>query len=151
MALRIKEITDLLVSHAQATGYFEYVNEHESRQSGTNGISAGIWVESINPIKSSGLASASVRIEFEMRIYASTYADPYDDIELRLAEATDAMFTSYIGDFELAGDARHIDVFGAYGRNLNVRAGFINQAGKEFRVFQIQIPVIVNDVWDESP
>ena len=149
MAINIDTILDAIVSHAQNTGWFEVVNEHESKQSGTNSLTAGVWVERIDPIKSSGLNSASVRLELEMRLYNSTMQAPYDDIDSNLTKALDALFTAYIGDFELGGEARHIDVFGAHGQGLGVRVGFMNSDGREYRVFQIRIPIILNDVWTE--
>lgn len=151
MALDINGILDVIVTHAQNSGHFSTVNEHESKQSGTNSISASVWVERIDPIKSSGLNSASVRLELEMRIYGSTMTEPYDDIDSNLTLAVDALFTAYIGDFELGGEARHIDIFGAYGQGLGVRVGYLNLDGREFRVFQVRLPIILNDVWSETP
>jgi hypothetical protein len=149
--ININQIQDLIVSHAMSTGYFQYVNEYESKQAGTNGITAGIWIERLTPIKSSGLSNTSVRLELQMRIYASTYTEPYDDIDANLLIATDAFFTDLIGDFQLGGEARHIDIFGAHGRPLEADVGWMNLDGKEFRVFQIRIPVIIDDIWSQSP
>lgn len=151
MALDIDSILDIIVTHAQSTGWFQVVLEHESKQSGTNGLTAGVWIERIDPIRSSGLASASVRLELEMRVFGSTMTEPYDDIDSNMTKAVDALFTAYLGDFELGGNSRHIDVFGAYGQSLGVRVGYMNMDGREYRVFQIRIPIIINDVWTESP
>jgi hypothetical protein len=151
MTLDINGILDVIVSHAQNSGYFQTVAEHESKKSTTTGLTAAVWVERIDPIKSSGLNSASVRVELEMRIYSSTYQEPYDDIDSNITEAVDALFTAYIGDFELGGEARHIDIFGAHGQGLGVRVGYMNMDGSEYRVFQIRIPIIINDAWSEAP
>lgn len=151
MALDINGILDVIVTHAQNSGYFSTVAQHESKKANTTGLTVGVWIERIDPIKSSGLNSVSARLELEMRVYSTTYMEPYDDIDTNLMEAVDALFTAYIGDFELGGEARHIDVFGAYGAPLGVRVGYYNSDGNEFRVFQIKIPIIVNDIWDEAP
>lgn len=151
MALNIDSILDTIVSHAQNTGWFQTIVEHESKQQNTNGLTAGVWIERIDPIKSSGLTSASVRLELEMRIFSNTAAEPYDDIDSNLTKAVDDLFTAYIGDFDLGGEARHIDVFGMYGPGLGVRVGYINMMGRELRVFQIRIPIILNDIWDQAP
>jgi hypothetical protein len=150
MALDIDGILNAIVTHAQNTGWFQTVAEHPSKQSATNGITAGVWIERIDPIKSSGLGSVSVRLELEMHVTASTMAEPYDDIDANLTKAVDDLFTAYIGDFQLGGEARHIDVFGAYGQPLGIRVGYLNSSGREVRVFQIRIPVILNDIWDEA-
>ncbi len=151
MALDINGILDVIVTHAQSTGHFQTVNEHESKQASTNSITAGVWVERIDPIKSSGLNSTSVRLELEMRILGSTMTEPQDDIDSNMTLAVDDLFTAFIGDFELGGEARHIDIFGAHGQPLGVRVGYLNVDGREMRVFQIRIPIIINDVWDEAP
>lgn len=151
MTLAINDVLDIVVTHAQNTGWFQNVTEYESKQSGTNSLTAGVWVESITPIRSSGLSSASIRLELEMRLYGSTMTEPYDDIDSNIVKAVDDLFTAYIGDFDLGSTARHIDIFGAYGLPLAVRSGYLNMNGREARVFQIRLPIIINDVWSESP
>jgi hypothetical protein len=150
MALDIQSILDNVASHAMSTGHLDVVLGYISKQSPTNGITAAIYVERITPIKSSGLNNTSIRIDLEMQIYSSTYMEPYDGIDANLVRAVDAVYTNFIGDIELGGEARHIDIFGAYGRALDVRSGYLNVTGKELRVFQIIIPIIVDDVWPQS-
>ncbi len=150
MALDINGILDAIVTHAQSTGWFNTVYEYESKQSGTNGLTAGVWIERISPIRSSGLDTTSVRLELEMRVYGSTMAEPYDDIDANLALAVSDLFTAYMGDFDLGGEARHIDIFGAHGQALEVRVGYMNMDGREFRVFQIRLPIIIDDVWSQA-
>lgn len=149
MALDSRSIMDNLASMAMATGHFEAVLGYVSKQSSTNGITAAFYIEDIRAIRTSGLASTSVRMEIEMQIYSSTYQAPYDDIDVNLAHAVDAMFTSLLADFDLGGEARNVDVFGKWGHPLRVRSGLMNLDGKEFRVFQVIIPVIIDDVWDQ--
>lgn len=150
MSLDIQSILDNVASHAMSTGHLDVVLGYVSKQQPTNGITAAIYVERINPIKSSGLSNTSIRLELEMQIYSSTYQEPYDGIDANLVRATDAVFTNFIGDFDLGGESRHIDIFGAHGRGLEVRSGYINLDGKEFRVFQIMIPIIVDDIWEQA-
>jgi hypothetical protein len=150
MAIDIQSILDNVASHALATGHFEAVLGYSSKQSSTNGITAAIYVEDIRAIRTSGLSTTTVRLELEMQIYSSTYQEPYNDIDANLVKATDALFTALIGDFDLGGEARNIDVFGAHGQPLRVRSGLMNLSGKEFRVFQIIIPIIVDDCFDQA-
>lgn len=151
MAINIQGILDVIVSHALSIGYFESVNQHEPRQSPGNGITASVWIERVTPVKTSGLANTSARIELTVRMYSSTYSDPYDDTDASLMTALDALMSAYCGDFEVGGQARHVDIFGAYGTPLETRSGWINQDGKEFRVFSIRLPLIVDDLWSQSP
>jgi hypothetical protein len=151
MALNITNILDAVVSHALATGHFYTVNQHESKKSPSSGLSASVWVERITPIKTSGLANTSIRLELTVRIYSSTTGTPYDDIDPDLTRAMDDLLGAYVSDFELGGNVRHVDVFGAYGHPLDSRAGYLNLDGREFRVFSITLPLVCDDLWTQSP
>lgn len=149
--LDINAILDAMVSHAMSTGYFQQVNEHESKQSAFEGLTCEIWIETVSPVKSSGLDTTSLRIQFQVRIYSGTMQEPYDDVDSGLVTALDALMRAYVGDFTLGGLIRHVDVFGAHGSHLMARTGFVNHDGKEFRVFSVNVPLIVDDLWDQAP
>lgn len=151
MALDIQGILDVICSHALGTGYFESVNQYESKQSPGNGISGAVWVDRVTPVKTSGLANTSIRMELAFRLYSSTYSEPYDDIDPNLMRALDTLMRAYCGDFEVDGQVRHIDIFGAHGSPLESRSGYMNLDGKEFRVFTIRLPLIIDDLWSQSP
>lgn len=151
MALNIQGILDVMVSHALETGLFEAVNQYESKQSPSNGLTASVWVDRVTPVRTSSLVNTSVRVEMTLRIYAATLYEPYDDIDPNLTTALDTLMALYCGDFEIGGQARQIDLFGAYGSPLESRSGYINLDGKEFRVFSIRIPLIIDDLWSQSP
>lgn len=151
MALDIQGILDVVCSHAMGTGYFEAVNQYESKQSPSNGISAAVWVDRVVPIRTSGLSETTVRLDLTVRLYSSTYIEPYDDIDPNLTLALDALMRAYCGDFEIGGQVRHVDIFGAYGNPLETRSGYMNLDGKEFRVFTIRLPLVIDDLWSQSP
>jgi hypothetical protein len=151
MALDIQAILDVISSHAMSTGYFESVNQYESKDSPGNGISGAVWVDRIYPVRTSSLINTTVRLDLLFRIYSSTYIQPYDDIDPNLTKALDTLMRAYCGDFEVGGQVRHIDIFGAYGAALESRSGYMNLDGKEFRVFTIRIPLVVDDLWAQSP
>jgi hypothetical protein len=151
MALDISGIYNAMVSHAMSLGYFDQVNQHESKQSAFDGLTCEIWVEQVNPVRTSALNTTSVRIQFEVRMYAGSMSQPYDDLDSSLIEALDALMREYTGDFTLNGLVRHVDIFGAYGPGIQARTGYVNHDGKEFRVFSVNVPLIVDDLWDQAP
>lgn len=151
MALDIQAILDVISSHAMSTGYFETVNQYESKQSPGNGISGAVWVDRVAPIKTSGLANTTIRLDLLFRMYSSTYIEPYDDIDPNLTKALDTLMRAYCGDFEVGGQVRQVDIFGAYGSPLESRSGYMNLDGKEFRVFTIRVPLVIDDLWSQSP
>ena len=151
MALDINGIFNAMVSHAMSLGYFDQVNQHESKQSAFDGLTCEIWVEQVNPVRTSAINTTSVRIQFEVRLYAGSISQPYDDLDTSLIVALDALMREYTGDFTLGGIVRHVDIFGAYGPGIQARTGYINHDGKEFRVFSVNVPLIVDDLWDQAP
>jgi hypothetical protein len=151
MALDILGIQDRLTSHALASGYFDSVNETKiDEPTGGGNITCGIWADDITPLRSSGLASTSVRIVFKVRLFTSTEASPESYVERVMVEAADALFSAYSGDFELGGEARNIDLLGIHGASLACNAHYMNLSGTIYRVMDLTVPILVNDVYDQS-
>lgn len=149
MTLNITGILDAVVSHAMASGYFEQVNGHEPQNAPSLGLTAAVWVDSVQPVRASGLDSTTVRLTLNVRIYTSAQSDPPDAIDPALMAAVDDLCAAYVGDFTLGGLARNVDVLGAHGQPLLVRAGYVQQSGAIYRVMTITLPVIVNDLWEQ--
>jgi hypothetical protein len=149
MALNIQGYIDATRSHALASGWFDAVNGHEPKSAPHNGITGAVWVDQIDPVKTSGLASTSVRLTLNVRIYTNMLTEPQDAIDPNVVGATDALMGAYSADFTLGGLARHVDLLGIHGVALAGRAGYLNQDNRLFRVMTITLPVIVNDVWDQ--
>lgn len=150
MALDITGILDAAISHASASGYFDQVNGHEAIHPSTSGgLSAGVWVDRVTPVRSSGLDSVTALVVLNIRLYTSAQQLPLDAIDPGMVAAVDALCTAYIGDFTLGGLLRQVDVFGIHGQTLDVRAGYLPQDGALQRVMTIWLPCIVNDLWEE--
>lgn len=150
MTLNAGSILDTLVSHAMELGVFERVNTHEPKNAPGHGMTVALWCNAIDPIQSSGLDSTSARLTFNLRIYQSMLSEPQDAIDPNVIDATDQLMTAYSGDFDLGGDARHVDLLGAYGKPLSALAGYIAQSDKIYRIMDITIPVVINDVWEQT-
>ena len=150
-----RDLFDAVQSHALATGEFDTVNTHEPKSAPGNTITAAIWLQSIGPAtEGSGLASTTARIEFQVRLYTGFIAEPADMIDPNLLDASLVLMNSYSGDFALSivtvADVRTIDLLGIYGNPLEATAGYLNQDGSIFRVMDITLPLIVNDLWTQT-
>lgn len=149
MGLNVEPVFNAIVSHALATGYFDRVITHEPKSAPRLGIVGSLWRESVRPIgRGSGLNITSVRATFRFRILLNFAQDPLDMIDINLSKAEDAMFNSLHGDFTLGGVVRNIDLVGDNG--LRSEAGHVEQDGKFYRFIDIFIPVVINDVWEQS-
>ncbi|MFD5509109.1 hypothetical protein ACFWIB_15210 [Streptomyces sp. NPDC127051] len=151
MTLNATGILDAAVSHAMASGHFEHVNGHEPQNAPSLGLTAAVWVDSVQPVRASGLDSTTVRLTLNVRLYTSTQSDPPDAIDPALMTAVDDLCAAYVGDFTLGGLVRNVDILGAHGQPLLVRAGYVQQSGAIYRVMTITLPVIVNDLWEQEP
>ncbi|TDC63879.1 hypothetical protein E1258_09545 [Micromonospora sp. KC207] len=152
MALNTQPILDAVVSHALASGHFERVNAHEPTSAPGNGLSAAVWVDATEPARgASGLAATTARLTLNVRLYTSMLSEPADAIDPRLMAAHDALMTAYSADFTLGDLARCVDLLGQSGVPLSSRAGYLQQDSRLLRVITITLPVLVNDVWEQTP
>lgn len=152
MSLDAQGILSAVVSHAMALGLFEQVNGSEPASAPGNGLTAAVWVDSIGPAAGqSGLASTTVRLVLNVRIYAPMVQQPPDAIDPNMLAAVDALMAAYSGDFTLGGAVRDVDLMGVSGTPLGARAGYLEQDGGLYRVYTITLPITVNDLWVQSP
>jgi hypothetical protein len=144
-------IFNALISHAQGTGVFTNVNGHEpkSAPSLADQVNLALFGGPIVPVQSSGLNSVSVRWQIDGRVFMNAFSEPADDIDPEIAIATATYFAALVGDFTLGGLVRHIDVFGSDGEPMEATPGYMEQDKKVFRVMDLRIPLIINDLWEE--
>lgn len=150
MAIGSAALVAALSSHAQTTGLFDQVNTHEVKNAPGNGVYVEIWVSSISPLLSSGLASTSLRIEFNVRIRINMVQEPQDDIDTNLMNATDVLMDAYSGDFDLGvSNVRCVDLLGQSGSPLQAASAYLEHDKKIYRVMDITLPILLNDVWTQ--
>lgn len=145
----IATIFDKVVSYAASSGYFDSVLGHEPKNAPGTGVSASVWVQSIKPITSSGLAVTSGVLLLNVRVYTNFASQPYDAIDPNVLAATSYLIGQYSGDFDFGGqsDVRAVDLIGITGTPLSAVAGYIEMDRKMMRIMTITVPVIVNDMW----
>lgn len=149
--MKARDVLDPILSHAKASGRFDNVDGHEPKSAPRHGLTAAAWIQSIDPVRASGLISTTVRIVVEVRLYSSMLQKPEDRIDPTMTDAVLDLGRRVVGDYTLGGVAKDIDVRGTHGVPMSTQAGYIEQDGKLLRVYTLRIPVIVNDVWEEAP
>lgn len=150
MSIGIAAVLNSLASHAGSLGMFENVLTHEPK-SAPQGPACAIFVSQVVPFKErSGLTSVSVVLVVVVRLYANMLQEPQDDIDRDIVLAADALMTAYAGDFDLGDENREIDLLGMTTPGVNLEAGYLKQDSTLFRVMDITVPVIINDVWTEA-
>ena len=148
----IDDIIDAVVSDAQASGYFDKVNIHEPKRKPGTGLTAAVWVQAMDPLQgASSLVNTSARVLFLLRIYSNMLQEPQDMIDPNMMRAASNLIRRYHDDFDFAGAIRNVDCLGEFGVALSANAGYLDIDGTMFRVMDISIPCIVNDVWPQTP
>lgn len=145
------ELMDALITHQSEIGFFESISRHEPKARPTEGLTAASWFQRTAPVPgASGLAATTVRVEFITRIYTNMLAEPADEIDPDIYDAADTLIAAYTAGFTLGGLVRNVDVLGAYGEALQTQAGYLNQQGALYRVFDVITPLIVNDMYTQT-
>ena len=153
MALNTQLYMDALISHALASGHFTSVNYVDVGSNPTNeGLAAILWPRRITPVGGrSGLATTSAVMTLVMRIMHSWESDPLGGIDPRMLDAVDALLNAYSGDFTLGGLIAEVDLLGQYGESLRSDSGWLDMGeGQKFRIVDITIPLVINDVWNQA-
>lgn len=150
----IDPIFDAIVSDIQASGYFSKVNQHEpKRKPLTPGLTAAVWLQTMVPLAgASGLNSTSAMLVFTARFYSNMLKEPQDGIDPNLMRATSNVMRRYHDnfDFGLHPTVRNVDLLGEFGQPLAAQAGYVEIDGTMFRVMDLTIPVVINDVWTQQ-
>jgi hypothetical protein len=146
----IEPLMDYVASTAMASGYFTVVNKHEAVGNiGT--YVASVWLQHIGPARGgSGLNATSLRVELTLRIYSAMITAPSDEIDPNMARAAMAVLTSFSGAFSIGDTVRDIDLLGEFGTPLSGKAGYLNLSTQVYRVMDITIPIIVDDVLSQA-
>jgi hypothetical protein len=132
-------------------GVFAKINKYEPKNAPVSGVTTAIWPQAVGPAES-GLAATSVKIVLMQRIY-TPFIDkdlPPDAIDPKVIRAAGLVMAALSADIELGGLARCVDLMGIGGATpLSAEAGYLEQDRQVFRVIDIIIPIILNDVWEQ--
>ncbi len=133
------------------SGYFDRVNKHESITSPGNGLTASIWLQEIEPLgEISGLATTSGRLLFIVRCQTNVMQEPQDVIDPNLTRAVSNLMRRFHDDFDFGGAIRNVDLLGQFGYKLQAEAGYIEyDRGSVFRIMDLRVPCLVNDIWPQ--
>lgn len=139
-----------VVDTAKQLGVFSRVNSHEPVTAPGLAVSCSVWVEEIRGVTSSGLAATSGVVVLIGRVYRAFTGGSgldYDRIDPEVLTAAATLMGAYSGEFTLDGTVREIDLLGQFGTPLSALAGYVPYDGKQYRVMNVTIPVVINDMF----
>ncbi len=139
------------VSEAKKLAIFESVISHEPKSKPVSLPACAVWTQHIVPVAAvSGLAATSGRLGLRARIYLNFLGKPEDKIDPELIRLTSTLLGAYSGGFTFGETVMEIDLLGAYGESLSAQAGYIHHDETPFRVMEINLPVIIDELWTQG-
>lgn len=146
----IDEIFAAISNVLKRTGHFSVVNGGPIAGTPGGGITVTLWLQSISPAGMiSGLDSSCALLVFVARMHMSMATQPLDAIDPKLTRAASNIIRMMHDDFDFDGSIRNVDLLGEAGQSLACSAGYLEQNDITYRVYDIIIPCLVNDVWPQ--
>jgi hypothetical protein len=153
MSLDLAQLLDALTSHVRTTTGVEGLTEYEPDAApGGSGLSVAVFLHAIRPVRGGhGLDKTTLRVEMWARFYFPAGVKSQLKADRVISRAVDAVGTAISGDFTLAGTVMNVDLLGQYGDGVGGTAGYTSIDGAEYRIFTLNIPLILSDMWVQSP
>lgn len=150
LTIVFRDVRDAVCSLAAQSGYFDQVAAHEPKNAPGKGLSLAVFGAAFEPIPSSGLRSTSVRFVMTAQLRCSMTREPQDDIDLDMVEAADYLCSAISGDFDLGAGVRAVDLLGQHGPGMGATFGYVTHDGHMYRVLDIAVPCLINDVFTQG-
>ena len=149
MAFNIKGTLDAIASHISRTGYVNDVRigEPTSPPDATDKIHAAIYMQNVSVVELTLSKTVELHV-VQVRLYRRAAFGEGDDagyVEQEIALAVSQISSNLIGEFDLGGTLRNIDVGGIYGTSLNGTWGYVTLGGTVFRTVDMIVPLVVDD------
>ena len=145
MAFDASNTLDAVAGHLLASGYLRdvMIGEPKSPPSGDQ-LTASVFLNSIS-VAEVTLGTTIESHVLMLRIFRNMLAEPTETMEKEFAKAVSSILSDIIGEFDLGGSVRSIDVAGIYGSSIAVSYGYLDLGGTMFRIADITLPLIVDD------
>ena len=145
MAFDASNTLDAVAGHLLASGYLRdvMIGEPKSPPSGDQ-LTASVFLNSIS-VAEVTLGTTIESHVLMLRIFRNMLAEPTETMEKEFAKAVSSILSDIIGEFDLGGSIRSIDVAGMYGASISVNYGYMDLGGTMFRIADITLPLIVDD------
>jgi hypothetical protein len=132
-------------SIAQTLSLFQAVDTHEPENAPGTRLYCSIVLGPMRAVAAaSGLASVSGEITLIIRVWSWAMQRPLDDVDPEVLAAMAALISGLAGQFTLGGSIRNVDLF-----SLVAAPAWAEFEGKQFRVMELPVPMVINDMFSE--
>lgn len=151
-AIDVDGIVRGIASHLEATGLFGSVSRHEPKNPPPNWIDAAVFANELQPsLAGTGLSVTSALVTVTVRVYLNALAEPLDQVDADLANATVQIIRDLSADFTLGGLIDYVDLLGDSGVRLGARWGYVQVGNLMYRISDILVPCVVFDTFPQAP
>ncbi len=141
-----RELFSDVQSIAQQLGLFQAVDKHEPENAPGTRLYCSIVLGPMRAVAAaSGLASVSGEITLIIRVWSWAMQRPLDDVDPEVLAAMAALINGLAGEFTLGGTVRNVDLF-----SLTASPAWAEFDGKQFRVMELPVPIVINDMFSEE-
>ncbi len=132
-------------SYAQELGIFQGVDLHDPWNAPGNRLFCSINLGGAKLLPTaSGMISASGQVTLVIRVWSSALQKPLDGIDPEILSAACSLMGALAGGFTLNETVRNVDVFG-----MSAQPAYVDFEGKPFRVVEISVGLVINDMFAE--
>jgi len=147
-----KELFSKLTSHAKSLGIFDRVEFREPINKPIGGIALALWLNDYQPVPAgSGLAATSMVLDVRATVFCplGTGKRTAAEIEALVLYAVHRYMKVLSSDFELDRMVRNIDLLGQTGNRMHADFGHLPYEDTWYRIGEITLPLIINDVYEQ--
>ncbi len=144
-----KKLLDAVASAAAQCGWCQSSETFEPKSAPMSDFHFAVTMMNATP-HHSGLISTTFRIELACRIYVSMLREPQASIDPDITAAAWDLMSMYSSGFTLGGLVRQVDLLGESGEPLDLKFGYIGIDKRLYRIAEITLPVIANDVFTQG-
>lgn len=143
-------IQKALASHVKALGRIERVQEFDPTNAPGKGITACLVAATGDPRPPTGLDRSALRLVWTVRFLMPPGA-PLGSVDPLLMGKAGNLITRLAADLTLGGLVRVIDLRGMSGTSVEWRFGWVTIDQTLYRLLDVTVPLIINDVFPEAP
>lgn len=132
-------------SVALQTNLFQAVDTHEPVSPPGNRMYCSIMLGPFRPVTISGLNSVSGQMTFAMRLWLKARQRPLDKIDMELLAAATTLIGALSSQFTLKGTVRNINLLA-----MAATPAWVEMEGEQFRVIEVAVPVVINDMFTQE-
>lgn len=143
-AAQAQALFTAIQSYAEQLGVFQAAETADPRNAPGNRLFCSITLGPIRPVTSSGLASVSGQVTLLVRVWSSELQKPYESVDPEVLAVVCALMGQFAGGFTLGGTVRDVDLF-----SMTAQPAYVDFEGKPFRVVEISVGIVINDMFAE--